>query len=292
VILRHLEKADWARVPTLPHFDGFVFHSGQEDPALRQAAIDLAATKRGYLYAQVLTRPPIGWGSPTGVPWLDAVNAYTVPLRTPNGHKAIAWAQGRELIDWHLLDGGKLDALTSVLMDDVRALNLSGVLLDLSWSRPRDWMFRHDGPAYTEFPAAWWPYWERRFRKFVQLLGAKFAAASPERPSPLRILLEGDEVVIQITGSVGRAGFYREQAQLNWATELHGWLFSGGVDVLSVLADDEEAMYRLIDTSRMHSDAWIAFTGHSPATIDQAYALAAEVQAEGPLPEPFPSPPA
>ena len=126
----------------------------------------------------------------------------------------------------------------------------------------------------------------------MQLLGAKFAAASPERPSPLRILLEGDEVVIQITGSVGRAGFYREQAQLNWATELHGWLFSGGVDVLSVLADDEEAMYRLIDTSRMHSDAWIAFTGHSPATIDQAYALAAEVQAEGPLPEPFPSPPA
>jgi hypothetical protein len=287
VILRHLEKDDWVRVPTLPHFDGFVFQSGQEDSALRGAATALATTKAGYLYAQVLTRPDPTWGNPTGAPWLDVVNALTTPLKTPSGVQAVAWAHGRPLIDWHALDGGKLDGLTDALVNEVRALGLSGALLDLSFARPRDWMFRYDGPAYSEFPANWWPYWERRFRKFVQLLGAKFAAASPERPSPLRILLEGDEVVIQIAGSVGRAGFYREQAQLNWAEELHDWGVSGGVDVLSVLADDTEAMYALVAASRTRPEHWIAFTGHSATAVDEAYELAAEVQDEPPMPSSF-----
>jgi hypothetical protein len=279
-------------VPTLPHFDGFVFHSGQQDPTIRGEATALAATKSGFLYVQVLTRPDPTWGNPTGVPWLDAVNALTTPLITPEGVPAVAWAHGRPMIDWHVLDGGKLDGLTDVLVNEVRALGLSGVLLDLSYTRPHYWMFRHDGPAYEQFPAAWWPYWERRYRKFVQLLGAKFAASSPERPSPLRILLEGDRIVIQITGTVGRAAFYREQAQLNWDVELHEWGVSGGVDVLSVLADDTEAMYALVAASRTRREHWIAFTGHSALAVDEAYELAAEVQDEPPMPPPFPPTPA
>lgn len=280
MILRHLEKADWVRLQKLPHFDGFVFQSGQEDPGLRELAYDLAASgKAGYLYAQVLTRPPVEWGNPTGAPWLDAVNAYTVPLIAPDGRKAVAWAEGRELIDWHLIDGGKIDALAGTLMDEVRALGLHGVLLDLAFARPHDWMFRFDGPPYDAFPAEWWPYWERRFRKFVQVLGARLAAAGATDP-PLRILLNGDRVIVPLAGG-RRAAFYREHAQLNWFTELAGWSAIAGKDagdVLSVLADDTEAMYRLLAAAESDPEAWIAFTGHSATAVDTAYELAAEAQ--------------
>lgn len=276
MILRHLEAPDWARVPTLPAFDGFVYHSGQEDPALRAAALELARTKPGYLYAQVLTRPPGSWGTPTGVPWLDAVNALTVPLTNPEGVKAVAWSHGREMIDWHVLDSGKIDGLTDVIVAEVRALELRGVLLDLAFFRTRDWMFRFDGPAYETFPAAWWPYFERRFGKFVLSLAAKFAAFPPADPlgAPLHILLEGERKVYPMTPSIG---LYREHAQLNWTTEEPAWaLRPAGRDVLSVLADDQEAVYRLLAASEAKPDHWIAFTGNSQTATDYAYELAAE----------------
>lgn len=269
MILRHLEKADWARVPTLPHFDGFVFHSGQEDPAYRAAATDLAGLKAGYLYAQVLTRPDPTWGNPTGAPWLDAVNALTTPLTTPDGIPAVAWAHGRAMIDWHALDGGKLNGLVDVLVSEVRAMGLRGILLDLAWFRPRDWMFRHDGPAFETFPAAWWPYWERRFRKFVQLLGAQLL------PLDGQILLEGERFTVPLADGV-RAGLYREQAQLTWKDDLRDWgAAAQKQDVLSVLADDDQAMYELLAAGRARPDRWIAFTGHSAAAVDSAYELAA-----------------
>jgi hypothetical protein len=274
MILRHLEKADWARVSTLPRFDGFVFHSGQEDTDLRAAALDLAGTKAGYLYAQVLTRPPASWGNPSGAPWLDVVNALTVPLTNPDGVKAVAWAHGREMIDWHVLDGGKIDGLTDVIVAEVSALGLRGVLLDLSYFRPRDWMFRFDGPPYNSFPAAWWPYFERRFGKFVGLLAAKFNVLPTVLDRPRHILLEGERPLYPGITSIG---LYREQAQLNWLDEYTAWSYrEPGRDVLSVLADDTEAMYRLLAASTTHPDFWIAFTGHDPEATDLAYELAAE----------------
>lgn len=275
MILRHLEKADWPAVPSMPHFDGFVFHSGQEDASIRDEATELAQTKPGFLYVQVLTRPPADWGNPTGIPWLDAVNAYTQPLVAPDGRKAVAWAFGRELIDWHLVDGGKIDALAATIMNEVRAVGLHGALLDLAFSRTHEWMFRYDGPPYASFPAAWWPYWERRFRKFVQVLGARFNAGG----SQLRILLNGDRVAVPVPGTAGRAAFYREHSQLNWVQESVGWGSLTGKaagDVLSVLADDTEAVYRLLAASEANPEGWIAFTGHTTAAINQAYELAAE----------------
>jgi hypothetical protein len=274
MILRHVEKDDWSRVGTLPHFDGFVFHSGQEDLALRASAVELASGMPGYLYAQVLTRPDPTWGSPTGSPWLDAVNALTAPLATLDGRNAVAWSHGRQMIDWPDLDGGKLFGLVDALVGEVRSLGMRGVMLDLAWFRPRDWMFRFDGPAYTEFPAGDWPYWERRFRKFVQLLGAQFEAFPDPKP---HILLEGERYIVPLA-SGERAGFYREQAQLNWKLDLIGWgAARPGMDVLSVLADDLEAMYALLAESRIKESHWIAFTGHSAEAVDQAYELAAEV---------------
>lgn len=133
-----------------------------------------------------------------------------------------------------------------------------GVLLDHSFRRPRDWMFIAPGPAYADFPAEWWPMWERRFDCFLRMLG------SAKIPS----LANSDR---SISGPL-----YRELAQTTWSEDWPTWAQEHRKDILSVLADDVSAVSNLIDVASTHRTKWIAFTGHSPTMVDLAYSRAAE----------------
>ena len=260
-ILRHLEAEDFDLVPSMPKFDGFAWHSRQEDPIVKEKALALSLeVKKWWVYKQVLTHPEPDWIG-KGNAWFDLI-ASLPKLTTPKGEVAAAWAYDRPMIDWHLLDQGKLLSLARSLRLDAMVLENSnglrpGFLLDLAWRRPRDWMFK-GYPAYSNFPADWWIYWERRFLRFLGFLDR----------SGLMHHSNGDRTL--------PGPLYLEHAECNWQQDFNIWFNTPG-HILSVLADDEEAVERLVEVAAESPEKWIAFTAHNNEAGDTAYAYAAEV---------------
>jgi len=263
MILQHIEGRDMVAALSYPSFHGFVFQSGQHDPDARDAALALCKThKVMYLYKQTLTRPEPDWVG-GGDAWFDFVDG--LPFLGVDGAASIAWAFGRKIIGWPELTQTQIDTMVNLLVEQMRSLTppsdaTPGLFLDLTWRRPHPWMFREGGPMYPDYTAETWTQWERRFIYFLESLKDK----------SIPFLANGDR-------SLTPHALYREHSQNNWLEDSSAWLMEPSRDVLSVLAEDGEAVFRLVDLAAIHRRKWIGFTGHDPHAINAAYAYAAEV---------------
>lgn len=267
-ILRHFEGSEIRNgmLGSVPHYHGLVWGSGQEDPevwSLLEAFLK-DEWKDFWLYTQYLTHPEPDWVD-KGQIWFDFV-AKTLPkLESPDGRDAVAWAKSRPMIDFHLLDTGKLRGLWATLMIRTRQFTVHAGetrivpknFLDLAFKRPRDWMFLPAGPAYNDFPADWWVHWERRFMRSLK--------------NQFEPMLNGD-------WSIEGYPLYLEHSQVDWERAFSKWTAHNDA-VLSCLADDRDAVSYMIKRVKEANDSfdrWIAFTSHSDTAREEAYEKAAE----------------
>jgi hypothetical protein len=272
-ILRGFEKGPIlaGKMDEVPEFHGLVWHSGQEDPNVWEKVEEFQKRKMlpWWLYTQYLTHPEPEWiGS--GDLWIDFV--ATLPkLEAPDGGDAVAWAYGRPMIDFHLLDTGKLHALHQTLQARIRKFTVQifsqGIqlppksFLDLAFKRPREWMFLPEGPTYRDFPADWWVHWERRFLRSLK--------------NQFEPLLNGDW---SITGFP----LYLEHSQNDFDRAFQLWE-SNPNHILSCLAEDRDAvsyMIKRVATVDSNIDRWIAFSAYTETAEDEAYEKAAETFGE------------
>jgi hypothetical protein len=115
------------------------------------------------------------------------------------------------------------------------------------------------GPRFEDYPAETWTHWEHRFAYFLGKL----------KDIGIPFMCNGDR-------TLGPYPLYREMAQLNWEFDSGAWVMDGtNKDVLSVYADDTEAVFRLVALAAFHPQKWIAFSGSAEAAA-RAYVYAAE----------------
>lgn len=273
-IMRAFEKGPIlaGKMDAVPEFDGLVWASGQEDPAVfdKVKEFQVRNLKPWWLYTQYLTHPEPDWIG-AGDIWMDFVASTLPKLEAPDGRDAVAWAHGRAMIDYHLLDTGKLHALHQTLMLRTRKFSIyvPGMsqqlvpknFLDLVFRRPRDWMFIPPGPAYRDFPADWWPHWERRV---------------------LRSLKNQYEPMLNGDWSITGFPLYLEHSQNDFDRAFQVWEANPAA-VLSCIADDRAAvdyMIKRVNSVDSNVDRWIAFTAHTETAEDEAYEKAAETFGE------------
>lgn len=272
-IMRAFEKGPIlaGKMSTVPEFDGLVWCSGQEDPEVFGKVKEFQQKRLlpWWLYTQYLTHPVPEWIG-AGDLWIDFV--ATLPkLEAPDGRDAVAWAEHRAMIDFHLLDTGKLHALQQTLMLRIRKFtiyipDMSQQLapknfLDLAFKRPRDWMMVAPGPAFRDFPADWWVHWERRFMRSLK--------------NQYKPILNGD-------WSIEGFPLYLEHSQNDFDRAFDLWR-ANPQSILSCLADDRDAVSYMIKraaSADSNVERWIAFTSYTETAEDEAYEKAAETFGE------------
>jgi hypothetical protein len=260
MILRHFDNTfTEEKIRSLPPYDGFVY---QIEHGHGPIAEELA--REGKLpcrYFNILTHPEDEWHGA----WVDLVRAIVPPIMVPDplgstGLKtATAWGiYARTLWDWPILDQGKLSALEAEIMNECILGSPPGTrgFLDLAFLRPRDWMFVPTSD-YGTLPGSRWTYQERRMRRFIRDLGMR----------GLGTWSNGDR-----RPDIG--ALYLEYANLNWDADTMIW-HAHADSVLSVDAEDTQAVYALVDLHARYPTKWIAFSGWSDAATEVAYELAA-----------------
>lgn len=270
MILRHLEGADFARVGSLPPFDGFVV--GAASPADAKALRDLHPSFPAYMYVNLLEKPLAEWMAGEVTPEIMERVAWfkLVDILCPALPNVKLWHEGRRAIDWREMDQTRLHELLIALNRYTQGF---GVFADQVWMEPHPWMFRSDGAPFESFPPERWTYWRRRFRRFLQSIARTLPWANSlmlndwtGEASPAAVPVVDGELPMR----------YLESSERRFEQAV-GWWRKGLADrcVLSVRAEYTYYVEQVISFHDQHPERWIAFTGNDPAAVDLAYEKAA-----------------
>lgn len=234
------------RIASLPPFDGFSY---QAEQGLDDLALELRNEgKRADSYFNILTMPEPNWHST----WLDFVRETC-----PSFEGVKSWNRNRGLLDWRLMDTGKIGAMCSTIFE-VTKMGSFGAFLDLAFLRAQPWMFLPTGKLYEDFDANSWVYWERRMRRTIQQLASR----------GIRTLANG-------SWEEDHGALYFEYSERDWQRAMTLWLQDDQDEyVLSVNGGDRGAVDRLIELHDKNPDKWIAFSGDD-AACSEAYERAA-----------------